>query len=75
MFPLSFTSFNGSKSIIARIRNPFENYVDNVYDLTTNDLVTFLSLVKNAPPLVCLGLVASSGFCCSNQKMFNSCLD
>jgi hypothetical protein len=75
MFPLSFTSFNGLKSIIARVRNPFQNSVDNVYDLATNDPVTFLSLAKNAPPLVFLGLVVSSGFCYSNQKMFSSCLD
>jgi len=75
MFPLSFTSFNGSKSIIARACNPFKNSIDNVFDLAANDLITFLSLAENAPPLVFLGLVAFGGLCYSNQKMFNSCHD
>jgi hypothetical protein len=75
MFPLSFTSFNGSKLIIVRIWNPFKNFVDNVLDLATNDPITFLSLIENVPPFVFLGLVAYGGFCCSSQKMFNSCHD
>jgi hypothetical protein len=72
MFPFYFTSFNGLKSIIAKAWNPFLNYVDSVFDLITNDLVTFLLLVENAPPLIVLGLVAFANLCCSNQKMFSS---
>jgi hypothetical protein len=68
MFPLFFTSFNGSKSIIARIWNPLKNSIDNVFDLAINDPITFLSLTENSPPFAFLGLVASSGSCCSNQK-------
>ncbi len=75
LFPLSFTSFNGLKSIIARIWNPFKNSVDNVLNQATNDPITFLSLIENAPPFVFFGFVTSSGFYYSSQKMFSSCHD
>ncbi len=73
MFPLFFTSFDGLKSIIAKIWNPFKNSIDNVFDIAINDPITFLSLTENVPPFVFLSLVALSGFCCFSQETFSSC--
>jgi len=36
-------------------------FVDNVYDLVTNDPISFLSLIENGPAFVFIGLVTFGG--------------
>jgi hypothetical protein len=47
MFPFSFTSFSGSKSIFVEAWNPSPNFVDNVDNVITKDPTTFFSPAKN----------------------------
>jgi hypothetical protein len=61
MFPLSFTSFNGSKSILVGAWSPSPNCVDNVFDLVANDLVTLLPPTKNGPTHVFLDFATFGG--------------
>jgi hypothetical protein len=61
MFPLSFTSFSGSKSNFAKAWNPSPNFVDNVSNVITNDPTTFFSLAKNGQALVYVGIATSDG--------------
>jgi hypothetical protein len=61
MFPPSFTSSNGLISILVGAWSPSPNYVDSVFDLVANDLVTFLPPTKNGPTHVFLGFATSGG--------------
>jgi hypothetical protein len=61
MFPPSFTSSNGSISILVGAWSPSPNCVDSVFDLVANDLVTLLPPTKNGPTHVFLGFATSGG--------------
>jgi len=61
MFPPSFTSSNGSISILIGTWSPSPNCVDSVFDLVANDVVTLLPPTKNGPTHVFLGFATSGG--------------
>jgi hypothetical protein len=61
MLPLSSTSSSGSKSIFARAWSPSPNFVDNFFNVVTNDAIAFFSLAKNGQTLVYVGIATSGG--------------
>jgi hypothetical protein len=61
MFPLSFTSSSGSKSIFVGAWSPSSNFVDNAFNVVTNDPIAFFSPAKNGQALVYVGLATFGG--------------
>ncbi len=61
MFPPSFTSCNGSISILVGAWSPSPNYVDSDFYLVANDLITFLPPTENGPTHVFLGFATFGG--------------